>query len=179
MKVDMNQVEAPTNLVFPQEASPETKLSASMNRPEADPSTSFTADSPYFKTYVENEIEDLETLKAVLAEISQKAGIFGANARLMIQSMRELAQACRLKCDMEKLDGESEIERKHRELGYLKERRSCLGEDMVAVFKNLGQVRARVLRHKRPLCFAVLVSLLSIGVCDCRCLMNWQNLMTT
>ena len=58
--------------------------------------TSFTADSPYFTSYVDKEMKNLNVLTETLQDISSKAKTFGKCGVLMSEATRRLSSACKL-----------------------------------------------------------------------------------
>ena len=59
--------------------------------------TSFTAESPYFTSYVETEMRQVQILSQTLQDISARAKTFGKCGALMAEATRRLALACRLR----------------------------------------------------------------------------------
>ena len=121
--------------------------------------TSFTADSPYYTSYVETEMRQVQVLSQTLQEISARAKTFGKCGALMAEATRRLALACRLKpsspnnisnnnnnnsnqnnnnnaYDDEdgKSGGDEAIDK------VVKERQEAVGEEMMVVLSTLGEV---------------------------------------
>ena len=79
----------------PGSSSPPTPSS----RPHGEPgglSSSFTADSPYFSSYIDTEMQSLNVLHDTVKDISARAKTFGKCGALMAEATRRLSQACRL-----------------------------------------------------------------------------------
>jgi hypothetical protein len=114
--------------------------------------TSFTADSPYYTSFVESEMRQVQVLSQTLQEISARAKTFGKCGALMAEATRRLALACRLKPsnpssvaggggggpddDDAKNSSSSDSNEK-----VLKERQDAVGEEMMMVLSTLGEVR--------------------------------------
>jgi hypothetical protein len=103
--------------------------------------TSFTADSPYYTSYVETEMRQVQVLSQTLQDISARAKTFGKCGALMAEATRRLALACRLKPsspneqdDDGKGGGAESIDR------IVKERQEAVGEEMMVVLSTLGEV---------------------------------------
>lgn len=129
----------------------------------ADFRTSFTADTPYYTSYVENEMSQLATLHETLLDISARAKTFGKCGALMAEATRRLSLACRLQpTNTSQSSGgnhnnsngnnnnnsggngsDRETEQQHRQK-IVQERREAVGEDMGVVLETLGEVCVRV-----------------------------------
>jgi hypothetical protein len=105
------------------------------------PRTSFTADSPYYTSYVETEMRQVQVLSQTLQDISARAKTFGKCGALMAEATRRLALSCRLKPSSpnssEDEDGKSGTETSDR---LLKEREEAVGDEMMVVLSTLGEV---------------------------------------
>ena len=105
------------------------------------PRTSFTADSPYYTSYVETEMRQVHVLSQTLQDISARAKTFGKCGALMAEATRRLALACRLKqsnpVPTEDDDGKSTMEPQDK---VVKERQEAVGEEMMVVLSTLGEV---------------------------------------
>ena len=102
--------------------------------------TSFTADSPYYTSYVETEMRQVQVLSQTLQDISARAKTFGKCGALMAEATRRLALACRLKPsnpNEQDDDGKGGVESIDR---IVKERQEAVGEEMMVVLSTLGEV---------------------------------------
>lgn len=103
--------------------------------------TSFTADSPYYTSYVEHEMRQVSVLSDTLRDISARSKTFGKCGALMSEATRRLALACRLKPStpmQEEEEGKSEMDPQDR---IVQERQEAVGEEMMVVLSTLGEVR--------------------------------------
>jgi hypothetical protein len=143
----------------------ETMSQAGMELPlpvsdmKKDARTSFTADSPYYTSYVEKEMRQVEVLSETLKDISARAKTFGKYGALMAESTRRLASACRLEKQRHQQqrtnsntseraasasDDEGDVsasKRQEQEDRSLEERRDAVGEEMTSVLTLLAEVR--------------------------------------
>jgi hypothetical protein len=119
-----------------------------------DARTSFTADSPYYTSYVEKEMRQVQVLSETLKDISARAKTFGKYGALMAESTRQLSSACRLEKQQQKNGGSSgtgasddegdESKRQDQSDRSLEERRDSVGEEMTSVLALLAEVRVGV-----------------------------------
>jgi hypothetical protein len=103
-----------------------------------DERTSFTADSPYFRSFCENEINSLNTLVEALREISTRTKAYVQTGALMVEGTRRLALSCRLKKELS--SDISDEERRKEEEGH-QQRRQAVGEEMATLLGLLSNVR--------------------------------------
>lgn len=133
-----------------------TKSSLSPSRKKRN-QTSFTADSPYFTSYVDKEMKNLDVLTETLQEISSKAKTFGKCGVLMSEATRRLSSACKLhpsngkgKNNSTNSDGNNEENYDGGSLDEMKlgskeriiyeQRKKSVGNEMVDVLQVLGKV---------------------------------------
>jgi hypothetical protein len=102
---------------------------------------SFSADSPYFSSYVENEMNSMQIFHSTLDDIAARTRTFGKCGALMSESTRRLALACRLQQPNADDDGNSFEETKSREAEAVAERRRAVGEDMASLLGVMSEVR--------------------------------------
>jgi hypothetical protein len=107
--------------------------------------TSFTADSPYFTSYVEGEMRQVQVLSETLRDISARAKTFGKCGALMSEATRRLALACRLKPSTPSSNsGDNEEGKSADDMTpqdrIIKERQGAVGEEMMVVLSTLGEV---------------------------------------
>ena len=112
-----------------------TKLNANVQN-------SFSADSPYFSSYVENEMNSMHVMYQTLNDIAARTKTFGKCGALMAESTRRLALACRLRQPRSEEDGESE-EAERREEIEVAERRRAVGEDMASLLGVMSDVSGK------------------------------------
>lgn len=102
---------------------------------------SFTADSPYYTSYVEQEMRQLQVLGETLREISARAKTFGKCGALMSEATRRLALACRLRLSTAASAGDYDDEaRMDLEDKLARERKEAIGDEMGTVLFTLGEV---------------------------------------
>lgn len=101
---------------------------------------SFTADSPYFSSYVDKEMNSLVTLTETLNDISARAKTFGKCGALMAEATRRLSQACKLQSNSYTDDGTIDEDLKEKERVAMAERKESVGEEMGHVLSVLGSV---------------------------------------
>lgn len=129
----------------------------------------FTADSPYFTSFVEKEMRSLNTLTDTLRDVSARAKTFGKCGALMSEATRRLSQACKLEVPEGGSSGGGEEEnegdngssggRLDKERSLMKERRKSVGEDMVNVLGILGQILDEVADAQVQMCESITASL--------------------
>lgn len=107
--------------------------------------TSFTADSPYYTSYVEQEMRQLQVLSETLRDISARAKTFGKCGALMSEATRRLALACRFKPSSPGNSDDDEETKQDRDERVAIERQEAVGEEMGTVLFTLGEVGARLL----------------------------------
>jgi len=125
---------------------------------------SFTADSPYFTSYVDKEMKNLNVLTETLRDISAKAKTFGKCGVLMSEATRRLSQSCRLQsAKVINVDGipndanNANLSEKERQA--VLEREKSVGEDMAGVLRVLGKVLDEVADAQMLMCESLEASL--------------------
>ena len=120
---------------------PSTQKQSSSRSPR-EARTSFTADSPYYTSYVENEMRQLNVLTDTLRDISARAKTFGKCGALMAEATRRLALACRLKpsTPIHNEEDSPDISQHEREEKIVQERQESVGNEMMTVLSTLGEV---------------------------------------
>ena len=104
--------------------------------------TSFTADSPYFSSYVDAEMASVNVLHDTVRDVSARARTFGKCGALMAEATRRLSQACRLQpsgasASAEQTEG---VDNKEKENNSVEEPRQAVGPEMESCLKILGGV---------------------------------------
>ena len=137
---------------------------------------SFSADSPYFSSYVENEMKQMEIMNDTLKDIAARTKTMGKCGALMSESTRRLAMACRLRRPISTDDNNnnnnhndnnrgvdvSEQERQQQEADVAARRRA-IGEDMASLLAVMSEVRNVV-----SSVFCVVLRASVVCVCFCR-----------
>lgn len=127
------------------------------------PRTSFTADSPYYTSYVETEMKQVHVLSETLRDISGRAKTFGKCGALMAEATRRLALSCRLKPPKKQKQGEDQDEEDSigsKDDGrILRERQEAVGEEMMVVLKTLGEVLDEIADAQVQMCESLEASL--------------------
>lgn len=106
-----------------------------------DVENSFSADSPYFSSYVENELRSMTIMNDTLKDIAGRTKTFGKCGALMSEATRRLALACKLRRPLspeEEKESDAHSERV-REFQVL-ERRRAVGEDMASLLGVMAEV---------------------------------------
>ena len=107
---------------------------------------SFTADSPYFSSYVDGEMRSVNVLHDTVKDISARAKTFGKCGALMAEATRRLSQACRLQpsggaSSNTSGGGADEGEdNRDKEMAVIDERRQAVGSEMESCLRILGGV---------------------------------------
>lgn len=101
---------------------------------------SFSAYSPYYSSYVENEMRGMTIMQETLRDIAARTKTFGKCGVLMSESTKRLALACRLR---RPYVVEDESEREHIEQIHqmeVAERRRAVGDDMASLLSVMSEV---------------------------------------
>lgn len=106
---------------------------------DANVQNSFSADSPYFTSYVENEMNSIHVMHQTLNDIASRTKTFGKCGALMAESTRRLALACRLRQSRSEDEKEGE-EAERRQETEVAERRRAVGEDMASMLGVMSDV---------------------------------------
>jgi hypothetical protein len=101
---------------------------------------SFSADSPYFGTYVENEIRHMAVMHDTLHDIASRTKTFGKCGSLMSEATRRLALSCRLRRPYTVEDEKEGVDKERRERAEVLERRRALGEEMTSLLIVMSEV---------------------------------------
>jgi hypothetical protein len=122
---------------------PSTPSTLPTTTPDAwNPRHNFTADSPYFKSFCDHEIQSLSLLTDAMREITTRTKTLCQTGALMGEATRRLASSCRLRWD----------EEQNREDGMTPEeidqlvtaRRKAVGGEMAELLEYLGKVRNNI-----------------------------------
>jgi len=122
---------------------------------------SFTADSPYYTSYVEQEMRQLQVLGDTLREISARAKTFGKCGALMSEATRRLALACRFRRSTAASadDYDDEEARMDLEDNLARERKEAIGDEMGTVLFTLGEVLDEIADAQISMCESLEASL--------------------
>jgi hypothetical protein len=131
---------------------------------DARTSFSFTADSPYYTSYVEKEMRQVETLSETLKDISARAKTFSKYGALMAESTRRLSSACRLERQTTNTNGGSddegdEFKQKDEEERGIQERKQAVGEEMTSILTLLAEVLDEIASAQVQMCQTLEASL--------------------
>ena len=129
---------------------PPTVLTALHGHDDRVVTASFTADSPYFSSYVDREMHSLNVLHDTVKDISARAQTFGRCGGLMAEATRRLSQACHLqpsggtssgpRSPSDDRGADADPEARDRELALREQRRNAVGSEMESVLSVLGGV---------------------------------------
>lgn len=102
---------------------------------------SFSADSPYYNSYVENELRTMAIMHETLHDIAGRTKTFDKCGNLMSEATRRLALACRLRRPYTPAEDEKEMELQEQQMEKdVAARRRALGADMVSLLGVMAQV---------------------------------------
>lgn len=105
-----------------------------------EPQNSFSADSPYYDSYVENEIRNMAILHDTLHDISSRTKTFGKCGNLMSESTRRLALSCRLRRPYTAEDEKDVPVQERRMKQEVAERRQAMGDEMASLLGVMADV---------------------------------------
>lgn len=146
------------------------------NNPGIEVENSFSADSPYFSSYVENELRSMSIMNETLHDIAGRTKTFGKCGALMSEATRRLALACRLRRPVSAEDEkEGEHNERIREM-QVAERRRAVGDDMAGLLGVMSEVGSSTDSSKKSAISFVQIFLKSIvSYYYFRC---WMKLLT-
>jgi len=104
---------------------------------------SFSADSPYFSSYVDNEMNSMQIMHETLNDIAARTKTFGKCGSLMAESTQRLALACRLSQPHTDEEEDYEFVERRREM-EVAERRRAIGEDMASLLGVMSDMLEEV-----------------------------------
>ena len=99
---------------------------------------SFTADSPYFGGFCENEVQSFQVLSDALGDISKRTITFAKTGALMSEATRRLVLSCRLQRLLPE-DADEDMQLAEEEA--MLQRQQVLGEEMTELLGLLADVR--------------------------------------
>lgn len=118
-------------------AKEETKTEEAMN---ANVQNSFSANSPYYSSYVENEMRSMNIMNDTLRDIAARTKTFGKCGTLMSESTRRLALACRLRRPYAAEDEKDAEDMERVQEMEVAERRRAVGDDMASLLSVMSEV---------------------------------------
>jgi hypothetical protein len=104
---------------------------------------SFSADSPFFGSHVEHEMQSLHVMNDTLRDIAGRTKTFGKCGALMAEATRRLALSCKLRRPFTINAGEDQKEMEAGEQKREEEvmnRRDAVGEDMAGLLAVMSEV---------------------------------------
>ena len=130
--------------------SPEKRGSVALkpmaDKSETEAQKSFSADSPYFASYVENEMNSMKLMNDTLHDIAGRTKTFGKCGALMAEATRRLSLACKLRrpyvSDGSEDAKEQEASERRRE-EEVSSRRRAVGEDMAGLLSVMADVSSK------------------------------------
>lgn len=99
---------------------------------EKNQSSSFTADSPYYTSYVHNEMRNIHVLIETLRNISSKTKACTKCSRLLSEATKQLSSACKLQS--------SKVTNDDEDTTIVQERRESVGQEMEEVLQVFSSV---------------------------------------
>lgn len=119
---------------------PNSSSSSSSKTINSNVQNSFSADSPYFSSYVDNEMYSMSIMNDTLKDIAARTKTFGKCGALMSESTRRLALACRLRRPVVVEEGkDAEEVELHHEM-EVAARRRAIGDDMAGLLAVMSEV---------------------------------------
>lgn len=106
------------------------------------PRNNFTADSPYFKSFCDHEVQSLSLLTDAMREITSRTKTFCKTGALMAEATRRLASSCRLRWDDEQKSEEGLSQEAIDKI--VEARRKAVGGEMAELLEHLGEVSTTV-----------------------------------
>jgi hypothetical protein len=110
------------------------------NKVNGNVQNSFSADSPYFSSYVDNEMKQMEIMSDTLKDIAARTKTMGKCGALMSESTRRLALACRLRRPYVVEDERDAAEQERQQDLDVTARRRAVGEDMTSLLGVMSEV---------------------------------------
>ncbi|GAX21703.1 Arf-GAP with coiled-coil, ANK repeat and PH domain-containing protein [Fistulifera solaris] len=101
------------------------------------PRHNFTADSPYFKSFCDHEIQSLSLLTDAMREITTRTKTLCQTGALMGEATRRLASSCRLRWDEEQSREDGMTPEEIDQL--VAARRKAVGGEMAELLEHLGK----------------------------------------
>ena len=110
------------------------------NRVPWSPRNSFTAESPYFTSFCDSEVESLALLTDTMRDITSRTRTFSKTGVLMSEATRRLALSCKLRQDSyEEKENPVSFQERMKD-----KRQKAVGQEMTTLLGQLGEVRRRM-----------------------------------
>lgn len=106
---------------------------------------SFSADSPYYESYVEKELRNMAVMHDTLHDIAGRTKTFGKCGRLMSEATQRLALSCKLRRPYAAEDEREMAAQERRMAKEVAERQNALGEDMASLLSVMSGVSVCVM----------------------------------
>mmetsp|Transcript_42996 Transcript_42996/g.103973 ORF Transcript_42996/g.103973 Transcript_42996/m.103973 type:complete len:874 (+) Transcript_42996:219-2840(+) len=113
---------------------------------------SFSADSPYFSSYVGNEMKQMELMNDTLKDIAARTKTMGKCGALMSESTRRLALACRLRRPYSADDERDASEQERQQEADVAARRRAVGEDMASLLGVMSEMLDEIADAQMQMC---------------------------
>ena len=164
---DNNHNSEPTKETAPSKRVSNTHSSqkGSQQKKKPKPRESFTADSPYFDSYVNRELCHLTILTETLYDISARARAAGQCGESMADATRNLSMACKLYPTFDR-NGEDWVraadddeEGKTRERKICDARKEAVGKQIGSLLQDLGEVLDEIADAQILMCESLEASL--------------------
>ena len=115
---------------------------------------SFSADSPYYASYVEKELHNMAVMHDTLHDIASRTKTFGKCGSLMSEATRRLALSCRLRRPCNVVEDEREMAAQEQRMDQeVAERRHSLGDDMSSLLGVMSDVSSVLCEMLSPSVF--------------------------
>lgn len=126
--------------------------------------TGFSADTPYFRTYVDREVDKMSILQSTLLEIAKNAREFEKCSVAMVDATRNLSASCKLQSysstELAMMGVDSgDISELQVRRGLFTLKKECLGDEMYKVLTLLGEVLDEVANAQLQMCQSLHASL--------------------
>ena len=117
--------------------------------------TNFTADSPYYSSFCDAEVNNLKVLCDTLYDISSKTRTFCKTGFLMSDASRRLSLACKLRTDDGNDSGDDDLAAAERAEQIITIKRQAIGEEMTDILQHLGDVLEQTATAQFSMCRAL------------------------
>eukprot|EP00934_Nitzschia_sp_Nitz4_P006982 Nitzschia sp. Nitz4//scaffold1_size375055//341258//343932//NITZ4_000337-RA/size375055-augustus-gene-0.697-mRNA-1//1//CDS//3329541228//6972//frame0 len=141
-----------TESLPPLRSRPSTRIEIQGGSGGTETQNSFSADSPYYNSYVENELRTMAVMHETLHDIAGRTKTFGKCGNLMSEATRRLALACQLKRPIAAED-EKEAELHEQMMDReVADRRRALGEEMTSLLGVMAQMLEEIADAQNQMC---------------------------
>jgi hypothetical protein len=116
--------------------------------PNAEVQNSFSAESPFFASYVDNEARSMAIMNDTLKDIAGRTKTFSKCGALMSEATRRLALACRLRRPYVPSEDAKEMEfQEQQRESEVAQRGRAVGEDMASLLAVMSEVSKSNMEH--------------------------------